>query len=78
MPGGRRPDESYLHGDQGLITAWPTKLAFAPKLANDLLDRLRNEDVRPSGETPLSGLDLPPPPLAQLPWEAAGWEDLDR
>ncbi len=82
MPGGRRPDESFLTSEAGLITTWPTKLAFAPKLAADLLDRLRAEDIRPSGavDLPEGGLpmELPQPSSAKLPWETADWERLDQ
>jgi hypothetical protein len=74
MQGGRRPDESFLHSDSDVLTAWPTKLAFAPKLADDLLARLRREQVVPGGGQDRIGIDLPRPPVAALPWETAEWE----
>jgi hypothetical protein len=77
MPGGRRPAESYLTSEAGLITAWPTKLAFAPRLAADLLDRLAQDEIRPRGTPALPALHLPRPPIARPPWETAEWERPD-
>ncbi len=71
-PGGKRPDDCYLGGDGSVMVAWPTKLAFAPRLADRVLERLAQEGVQASEqETP--PLDLPAPPLAPLPWEHATW-----
>lgn len=85
MPGGRRPDESFVAGDSGLVTVWPTKLAFAPKLANDLLALLRAEGMRPSGATEPVSIevpidvpgDLPRPPIAAPPWETNDGDEND-
>lgn len=66
-PGGKRPDSWHLDSDRGVITAWPTKLAFAPCLAADLLRRLEQDGVTPSGAAALS-INLPHAPLAQPPW----------
>lgn len=40
QPRGGRPDEAYVHGDRGLITAWPTKLSLAPHLGDRVLELL--------------------------------------
>jgi len=67
-PGGKRPDDCFLDGEAGVYTAWPTKLVFAPRLADQMLDRLGAEGIRPSTATaPLP--NLPFPPIARPPWE---------
>lgn len=66
--GGRRPEDSYLGISGELLVAWPTKLAFAPRLAGQVLAQLEKEDILPS-KTELPELPLDKPPLARLPWE---------
>ena len=68
-PGGKRPDDIFLGRQGDLLVAWPTKLAFAPRLADAVLEALRDLDPSGGGET----LPLPTPPLAQLPWEETTW-----
>lgn len=69
-PGGKRPDVWFVQRDRGVITAWPTKLAFAPCLAAKVLGCLEQDGIMPAdGEIPALG--LPRPPLAQPPWEEA-------
>ena len=71
-PGGKRPDAWFVQGDQGVITAWPTKLAFAPCLAAEVVACLEREGITPT-DVQLSILDgLPKPPLAQPPWDEVG------
>jgi glycerol-3-phosphate dehydrogenase len=67
--GGRRPDHAFLSSRDGVSVAWPTKLAFAPALAADLLQDLERAGIEPSlgaGESP----DWPRPAAAVPPWEA--------
>ncbi|MCF6355633.1 MAG: FAD-dependent oxidoreductase [Candidatus Polarisedimenticolaceae bacterium] len=68
-PGGRRPDSWHVDSHQGVITAWPTKLAFAPCLATDVLHCLKQSSIDPSGGNCTALADLPHPPLAQPPWD---------
>lgn len=73
-PGGKRPDSWHVSSERGVITAWPTKLAFAPKLAADVLACLQRDDIRPTEDAleALSGLSRPP--LQPPPWdEVAQW-----
>ncbi|WP_293646668.1 FAD-dependent oxidoreductase [Thiolapillus sp.] len=67
-PGGKRPQESFVGEAGDLLVAWPTKLAFAPRLAAEVLARLKAAgQLSPDGgpfEMPLSR-----PALASLPWE---------
>lgn len=66
---GRRPDRPFLEYRDDIAVAWPTKLAFAPALAADLLKQLTQAGIRPSGQ-PDALPEWPKPPVAPLPWEA--------
>lgn len=71
-PGHKRPESSFTEADDGVITVWPTKLAFAPKAASSVLNLLKQQGISPSGndfELP----DWPRPRLAKWPWEEAVW-----
>jgi glycine/D-amino acid oxidase-like deaminating enzyme len=68
MPGGQRPDDASVTVDDGVLTCWPTKLAFAPRVAQLVLEGLADTGVSPSGEG-AERLPLPSPPLADLPWD---------
>lgn len=70
VPGQRRPDDAFVGTDaDALLTCWPTKLAFAPRVAQLVLDGLAGLGITPTaGE--IARPDLPRPPLATLPWEA--------
>jgi hypothetical protein len=67
--GGLRPESCYLDSNNGILTVWPTKLAFAPRLAQEVLATLEKDGVVPNqydhqGLSKLSKADL-----AQPPWE---------
>jgi hypothetical protein len=66
---GVRPDKPFLEIRDRVAVAWPTKLAFAPALAGELLDYLQREQIKPccSG---VPSIDWPRPPLARFPWES--------
>jgi len=67
---GSRPDDAFLHAAAGVFTLWPTKLAFAPRLADRLIEQL--EPPQPSrGEDP--PVDWPRSQPAPLPWEEPRW-----
>ena len=68
-PGGKRPDSWYVDSEQGVITAWPTKMAFAPCVATDVLHCLEQSGIKPSGSDCASLVNLPHPPLVQPPWD---------
>ena len=54
-----------LANSDGVITAWPTKLALAPRLADEVEKLLVN--VKPGD--PVAPIDWPHPPCAVLPWQ---------
>jgi hypothetical protein len=64
---GTRPSDPCIVEDGTVITAWPTKLAFAPLLAEQVRGRL----PEPTGVRPASDalLNWPRPAVAPYPWE---------
>jgi glycerol-3-phosphate dehydrogenase len=67
QPDGKRPDSSFFDETRGVITAWPTKMALAPKLAADVVQRLEQTGVTASGTQTLPA--WPHPAFAVLPWQ---------
>lgn len=67
QPGGRRPEGVFVDEQRRVITVWPTKLALAPALADEVLALLTDEDLEPHGEGALPS--WPRPPMAPLPWD---------
>jgi len=66
---GRRPESYFYSVDQKLITAWPTKLAFAPRLASDISTAIEAAGIG-KHEAALDALaPLPAPPVSTTPWE---------
>ena len=66
---GHRPDTFYVDQQGDIITAWPTKLALAPLLAQQVVDLVSGID-RSKAELPA----WPSPPFAEFPWcELARW-----
>ena len=66
---GHRPDTFYVDQQGDIITAWPTKLALAPLLAQQVLDIVSGIE-----KTACALPHWPAPPLAEFPWcEAARW-----
>lgn len=67
MPGGARPDDVFAEEHGGVITAWPTKLALAPRLAQQIIEKIQQGGVQP-GE-PLTLPKWSHPGYAPLPWQ---------
>lgn len=73
QPGGKRPDAFCARLEEGILTLWPTKLAFAPALADSVLQQLQKVGIGPSDFAP-GTLPLPPATMARPPWEtSATW-----
>ncbi len=68
-PDGRRPDDLFFARRGAVMVTWPTKLAFAPRVADRVLDTL--SELEPTGGD--ARLPLPPPPPAAPPWEECVW-----
>ncbi len=74
MASGQRPNDCYLHHETPLFTAWPTKLAFAPRLAGKLLVALAKQGINTTDHGDLSALQcLTRPSLSKPPWASASW-----
>lgn len=67
MGEGQRPDSSYCGEDDGVITAWPTKLAFAPRLAHQVVELLVRGGIQPGPAANLP--EWAHPGYAPLPWQ---------
>ncbi len=69
-PRGRRPDGPATARQGNVIAAWPTKLAFAPKLAEIIRDEIQTAGIKPETADfgPLTA--WPHPGFGTPPWEA--------
>ncbi len=73
MAGGRRPDDVQVLQEVNLFTAWPTKLALAPRLVDRLLPLLPVS----AGIFPVP-VGWPVPVVATPPWDQeAAWTNVD-
>jgi glycerol-3-phosphate dehydrogenase len=61
---GDRPPGAYCRRVGNVLVAWPTKLALAPDLAEQVL-----QETTKQASTPPSALPLPHPPLGTPPWD---------
>lgn len=68
--GGKRPDDAFVSAHDGIVVCWPTKLAFAPRVAQLVSASLQSMALRRQAEDEgtFEAL-LPRPPLAQSPWD---------
>jgi len=71
---GHRPDTVYAQENHHVITAWPTKLALSPVLAEQIERLLQEDGLLGAGETDFVNelKDLPHPRYAVLPWQEEG------
>ena len=70
--GGTRPESVGLLCEGNLITAWPTKLALVPYLAEQVLERIGSPqtDAHEASEEEAAISDAwPRPQVAPLPWD---------
>ena len=71
-PGIKRPDTFFVQQQDSVITAWPTKMALSPLMAESILKEINNEDF-----TRIDDAELPSwskPSYANLPWnEDSRW-----
>lgn len=73
--GGRRPDDASVRVEGDIISAWPTKLALAPRLAELITDVVcRNPEPAPGSAQEVTERlrGWPAPAIARPPWETAG------
>jgi hypothetical protein len=76
--GGRRPASVHAAREGAVITAWPTKLALAPRLA-DAVCELLGPAPRGAGPDPIEALrDWPRPRVADPPWDEESLWNVER
>ncbi len=69
MPGGKRPDDAVAIREGDVITAWPTKLALAPRLGEVVADLVSPGSRERFDPAPFA--DWPRPVVASPPWATA-------
>lgn len=69
--GGKRPENEFVGSVGNTLTAWPTKLALSPLLADNVIALLQKHEITPSNaSTQLEEFSaLEKPILASLPWD---------
>jgi hypothetical protein len=66
------PDTPTIHDAGHAMYCWPTKLTFAPMLADMILKKLNEKQINPS-YTISDFSSLPEAPYAITPWDEAVW-----
>jgi hypothetical protein len=61
-----RPDSFSIESNKNVITAWPTKMALSPALADALLEIIDEDDI--GRATDLFLPDWEPPKYTDFPW----------
>jgi hypothetical protein len=69
---GVMPDTPVLHNKGDKLYAWPTKLTFAPMMADKIVEELASQNISPS-HNHSDWSFLPEVSYAQPPWETAQW-----
>jgi hypothetical protein len=75
MPDGTRPDEPVLLGDPaapGVLFGWPTKLAFAPRMAEMVIAEAVKTGIKPH---PDIGAAISIPPATPAKVALAAWDE---
>jgi hypothetical protein len=67
--GGLKPETSFTKIIRNMIIAWPTKLALAPKLADDIVRHLQTLNLKSQFSDVRELRAWPMPPLAKPIWE---------
>lgn len=79
---GLRPETPQILKDGNLLTAWPAKLALAPRLAEEVCQKLSEINVTPTAADTSWTQEfssLPTPEVALPPWETAeNWVTLNN
>lgn len=66
-PKGQLPPEPRLLTKGNSIIAWPTKLVYAPLLADKVIATIESQSIKKGAVS--SALDLPAPEIGKLPWQ---------
>lgn len=68
---GHLPPGPYVQQIGKILIAWPTKMTFAPALADKIMEHIK---IQPSSET--APPSLPIAEMGDYPWEEAAWRKL--
>jgi glycerol-3-phosphate dehydrogenase len=68
---GMKPETSFTKVVENMTIAWPTKLALAPKLAEEVMQHLLNAQLAPQLFDTRELRSWPMPPIARPIWEDA-------
>jgi len=68
---GVKPDSAFVRSIANMMIAWPTKLALAPKLANEVLSQLKAVSLSPQLLDTRELRAWPMPPITMPIWEEA-------
>jgi plasmid stability protein len=71
---GWMPDTPTIHEAGDVLYCWPTKLTFAPLLADNVIEKIQTRGLKPSGA--ISKWDhLSEAEIAETPWDEAQWKN---
>lgn len=73
---GWMPDTPTIHDAGNVLYCWPTKLTFAPLLANGIIEKLKQKGIEPSNKRS-DWSTLPEAEFALPPWDTATWNAAD-
>ncbi len=69
-----RPDSFSIEQHGNIITAWPTKLALSPALADALIEKIESQHISRSGDMEIPQWSAPE--YADFPWDDTSiWEN---
>lgn len=74
---GRLPNEPTLMPHGNLALCWPTKLVYAPVLADKASEFMKKLEI-PSSQKMPQQLPLPKPDLGKYPWEVTDWQPFEK
>lgn len=69
QPGGKRPDSCFMKEIENIIITWPTKLAFAPLLADQIIQCLKSGDTKTDKSDIREMRAWPMPAFARPMWD---------
>jgi len=73
VEGQKRPDTFFADIDEAVITAWPTKMALSPVLAEHVVEMINKADINRVGDKSLPA--WPDVEYAEFPWcENVRWQ----